>query len=50
MLFLEVCQVARGDLEAVCHLRAGEKAVSHGFTLSNAITQTQGFASHAPGP
>ena len=33
MLFLQVCQVARGDLEAVCHLGAGEKAVSHGLIL-----------------
>jgi hypothetical protein len=25
-------------------------ALVHGFTLSNAITHTQGFASHAPAP
>jgi hypothetical protein len=50
MLFLQICQVTGGDLEAVGNLGAGEKAVSHGFTLSNATTQTQGFASQAPGP
>jgi len=30
MLFLQICQVTGGDLEAVGNLGAGEKAVSHG--------------------
>jgi hypothetical protein len=33
MLFLQICQVTGGDLEAVGNLGAGEKAVSHGFNF-----------------
>jgi hypothetical protein len=33
MLFLQICQVTGGDLEAVGNLGAGEKAVSHYKTL-----------------
>jgi hypothetical protein len=34
MLFLQICQVTGGDLEAVGNLGAGEKPVSHGLKLS----------------
>jgi hypothetical protein len=30
MLFLQICQVTGGDLEAVGDLGAGKEAVSHG--------------------
>jgi hypothetical protein len=33
MLFLQICQVTGGDLEAVGNLGAGQKAVGHGFTF-----------------
>jgi len=35
MLFLQICQVTRGDLEAIGNLGAGEKAVSHFLFLTN---------------
>jgi hypothetical protein len=36
MLFLQICQVTGGDLEAVGNLGAGQKAVSHGLLPSSA--------------
>jgi hypothetical protein len=50
VLFFQILQVAGADLESIGHLLAGQKAVSHGFTLSNATTHTQGFVFQAPGP
>jgi hypothetical protein len=55
MLFLKVCQVPRGDLEAVCHLLAGEEAVSHGFILPPSLrvmsaTSARDWAVKTPSP